>query len=220
MLIDRAERRLNNLGYFKKVKITNEPGSRPDRVIVVVNVEDQPTGSLSLSGGYSTSDGFIADVSVTETNFMGRGQFVRLGVSEGQYSRGVTFSFTEPYFLGNRIAAGFDLYAKQSNAMAILLLQQLHDWRDVALWFAHHRRADVLAKILALPQRHLHSQQFSAALQRLYLPGLGHDAGIPLGNALYLLELLDQWRGLFGAQGGARPLRDLDVRLYTELQYA
>jgi outer membrane protein insertion porin family len=115
VLIDRAERRLNNLGYFKKVKITNEPGSAPDRVIVVVDVEDQPTGSLSLSGGYSTSDGFIADVSVTETNFMGRGQFVKLAVSEGQYSRGVDFSFTEPYFLGERLAAGFDLYAKKSD---------------------------------------------------------------------------------------------------------
>jgi len=116
VLIDRAERRLNNLGYFKKVKITNEPGSTPDRVIVVVDVEDQPTGSLSLSGGYSTSDGFIADVAVTETNFMGRGQYVKLAVSEGQFSRGVDFSFTEPYFLGNRIAAGFDLYAKKSDA--------------------------------------------------------------------------------------------------------
>ncbi|MGH6812552.1 MAG: outer membrane protein assembly factor BamA [Methylocella sp.] len=116
VLIDRAERRLNNLGYFKKVKITNEPGSTPDRVIVVVDVEDQPTGSLSLSGGYSTTEGFIADVSVTETNFMGRGQYVRLAVSEGQYSRGVEFNFTEPYFLGDRIAAGFDVYAKKSDA--------------------------------------------------------------------------------------------------------
>ena len=116
VLIDRAERRLNNLGYFKKVKITNEPGSTPDRVIVVVDVEDQPTGSLSLSGGYSTTEGFIAEVSVTETNFMGRGQYVRLAVSEGQFSRGVEFNFTEPYFLGDRIAAGFDVYAKKSDA--------------------------------------------------------------------------------------------------------
>ncbi len=116
VLIDRAERRLNNLGFFKKVKITNEPGSTPDRVIVVVDVEDQPTGSLSLSGGYSTSQGFIAEAAVTETNFMGRGQFVRLSVSEGQYSRGVEFNFTEPYFLDNRIAAGFDIYAKKSDA--------------------------------------------------------------------------------------------------------
>ncbi len=114
-LIDKAERRLNSLGYFKKVKITNEQGSAPDRVIVVVDVEDQPTGSLSVSGGYSTADGFIAEVAVSESNFMGRGQYVRLSVSEGQYARGVEFSFTEPYFLGNRLAAGFDIYAKQNS---------------------------------------------------------------------------------------------------------
>lgn len=115
-LIDRAERRLNNLGYFKKVRITNEPGSAPDRMIVVVEVEDQPTGSLSLSGGYSTTEGFIAEASVSETNFMGRGQYVRLAASEGQYARGVEFNFTEPYFLGERLAAGFDLYAKKQDA--------------------------------------------------------------------------------------------------------
>nr|WP_148210699.1 outer membrane protein assembly factor BamA [Beijerinckia indica] len=113
-IVERAERRLNNLGYFKKVKITNEPGSAPDRVIIVVDVEDQSTGSLSLSGGYGTASGLIAEVSVSESNFMGRGQYVRLAVSAGQYSRGVDFSFTEPYFLGNRIAAGFDLYAKKT----------------------------------------------------------------------------------------------------------
>ncbi len=67
-LFDRAERRLNSLGYFKKVKITNEQGSTPDRVVVVVDVEDQPTGSLSVSGGYSTADGFIAEVAVSESN--------------------------------------------------------------------------------------------------------------------------------------------------------
>ncbi|WP_395665957.1 outer membrane protein assembly factor BamA [Methylocella sp.] len=114
VMIERAERRLNNLGFFKKVKISNEQGSAPDRVIVVVDVEDQPTGSLSVSGGYSTTDGFIAEVAVSESNFMGRGQYVRLSVQAGQYARGVEFSFTEPFFLGNRLAFGFDLYAKQT----------------------------------------------------------------------------------------------------------
>jgi outer membrane protein insertion porin family len=114
VLIDRAERRLNNLGFFKKVTIANEQGSAPDRVVVVVTVEDQPTGSFSVSGGYSTADGFIGEVAVQETNFMGRGQFARLSVMLGQYAEGVTFSFTEPYFLDHRIAAGFDLFAKNS----------------------------------------------------------------------------------------------------------
>ena len=87
-LIERAERRLNGLGYFKKVHISNRPGSSPDRVIVVVDVEDQPTGSISLSGGYSTTQGIMAELAYTETNFLGRGQYVRLSVSDGQYSQG------------------------------------------------------------------------------------------------------------------------------------
>ncbi|HEX4768958.1 MAG TPA: outer membrane protein assembly factor BamA [Lichenihabitans sp.] len=115
VLIDRAERRLNSLGFFKKVKITNEPGSSPDRVIIDVDVEDQPTGSFAISGGYSTTDGLIAELSVTESNFLGRGQFVKVAVQEGQYARGVDFSFTEPYILNTRVAAGFDLFAKQSD---------------------------------------------------------------------------------------------------------
>ncbi len=109
-LIERAERRLNGLGYFKKVHISNRPGSAPDRVIVVVEVEDQPTGSISLSGGYSTTQGVLAELAYTETNFLGRGQYVRLSVSDGQYSQGWKGSFTEPYFLGQRLAAGFDIY--------------------------------------------------------------------------------------------------------------
>jgi outer membrane protein insertion porin family len=115
ILVDKAERRLNNLGYFKNVRITNEPGSTPDRVIVTVNVEDQPTGQFAVSGGYSTSDGFIGEVSVSESNFLGRGQYVRVAGSYGQYSQGVEFSFTEPYFMDRRIAAGFDLFSKQSD---------------------------------------------------------------------------------------------------------
>jgi outer membrane protein insertion porin family len=116
VLIERAERRLNGLGYFKKVHIANEPGSAPDRVIVVVDVEDQPTGNFGVSGGYSTTEGFIGEVSVSESNFMGRGQNVRLSLQAGQRARGVTFSFTEPYFMDQRISAGFDIFAKKSDA--------------------------------------------------------------------------------------------------------
>lgn len=116
VLVDKAERRLNNLGFFKKVRITNEPGSAPDRVIVNVDVEDQATGSFSISGGYSTTDGLIGEVSVSESNFLGRGQFARLAVTGGTRSRGAEFSFTEPYFLDQRIAAGFDIYHKQTDA--------------------------------------------------------------------------------------------------------
>src|SRR5918997_3661105 len=115
VLVDRAERRLKNLGYFKRVRISNEPGSAPDRVVVNVDLEDQSTGAFSVSGGYSTADGFIGEVAVSESNFLGRGQFVRIAGSYGQRSNGVDFSFTEPYFLGYRLAAGIDLFSKFSD---------------------------------------------------------------------------------------------------------
>ncbi|MFK5595933.1 outer membrane protein assembly factor BamA [Methylobacterium sp. HMF5984] len=115
VLTDRAERRLNGLGFFKKVRFSNEPGSSPDRVVINIDVEDQPTGSFSVAGGYSTQDGIIGEVSVSESNFLGRGQYVRVAGTGGQYSRGVDFSFTEPYFLGYRLAAGFDAFYKYSD---------------------------------------------------------------------------------------------------------
>ncbi len=115
-LIDRAERRLKNLNYFKTVKITNEPGSAPDRVVVNVNVEEQPTGEFSIAGGYSTTDGFMGEVSVADRNLMGRGQFAKASVSYGQYTRGFGLSFVEPYLLGYRMAGGIDLFARQTFA--------------------------------------------------------------------------------------------------------
>ncbi len=115
VLVDRAERRLKNLGYFKSVKITTEPGSAPDRAIINVDVEDQSTGAFAIAGGYSTSDGFVAEASVSEKNFLGRGQYARLAVTAGQRTRGAEFNFTEPYFLDQRLAAGFDIYSKYND---------------------------------------------------------------------------------------------------------
>src|SRR6185369_11836709 len=87
-LVDRAERRLKNLGYFKVVKITTEPGSAPDRVIINVEVEEQSTGEFSIAGGYSTSDGAIAEVSIGERNLLGTGQVAKASVQYGQRARG------------------------------------------------------------------------------------------------------------------------------------
>ncbi len=113
-MIEAAERRVNNLGFFKSVHISTRPGSEPDRIIVTVQVEDKPTGSISLSGGYSTNAGVMAEVAFTETNFLGRGQYVRLSASVGQYSRGWEATFTEPYFLDQHLAASVDVFHKEN----------------------------------------------------------------------------------------------------------
>jgi outer membrane protein insertion porin family len=114
VLIDRAERRLKNLNYFKIVKLTSEPGSAPDRIVINVDVDEQATGEFSVSGGYSTVQGFLAEVSVAERNLLGQGQYAKASLTVGQYARAAQLSYAEPYFLGNRILAGIDLFANQS----------------------------------------------------------------------------------------------------------
>jgi outer membrane protein insertion porin family len=112
-LVNRAERRLKNLTYFKSVKITTEPGSAPDRVILNVDLEEQSTGEFSVSGGYSTADGFLGEVSVAERNLLGRGLFGKIALQYGQYTKGAQLSYVDPYFLGYRVALGIDVFYKQ-----------------------------------------------------------------------------------------------------------
>jgi outer membrane protein insertion porin family len=115
-LVDRAERRLKNLDFFKTVKITAEPGSSSDRVILVVDLEEKSTGDFSVSGGYSTTDGALAEVSVSERNFLGRGLYAKASVTYGQYARGYSLSFVEPYLLDYRVALGLDLFQREQLA--------------------------------------------------------------------------------------------------------
>ncbi len=115
-LIDRAERRLKNLNYFKVVKISNETGSASDRVVINVDLEEQSTGEFSITGGYSTADGFLAEVSVAERNLLGHGQYAKASVQYGQRARGFELSYAEPYFLGNRILVGVDIFARETLA--------------------------------------------------------------------------------------------------------
>lgn len=114
--IAEAKRRLERLGYFSSVNITTAPGSAPDRVVVIVDVADQSTGNFGIGGGYATGgEGFILEASIEEKNFLGRGQYIRVSASGGALTRNYAISFTEPYFLGYRLAAGFDLFKSESH---------------------------------------------------------------------------------------------------------
>jgi outer membrane protein insertion porin family len=114
-LIDRAERRLKNLNYFKTVKISRQPGSAPDRVVLDVEVTEQSTGDFNIAGGYSTTDGLLAEVKLGDSNFLGTGDTLKSSVTYGQYARGIDLSASEPYFMGTRISAGIELYGRQND---------------------------------------------------------------------------------------------------------
>jgi outer membrane protein insertion porin family len=116
--MQRSQTRIKNLGFFKKVEVTNAQGSAPDKTVVTAEVEEQSTGELSLGIGFSTTDGPLADVNVRERNFLGRGQDLRVGAVVSLRSQQVDLSFTEPYFLDKNIAAGIDIFEVKTSPTA------------------------------------------------------------------------------------------------------
>jgi outer membrane protein insertion porin family len=112
LLVDRAKKRLQGLGFFKGVEVKRRPGSAPDRIILDVELLEQPTGEISFGAGYSTAEGVIGDITFTERNLMGNGQFLRLKLSGSFERTQFDVSFTEPRFLDRNLAAGFDLFHK------------------------------------------------------------------------------------------------------------
>jgi outer membrane protein insertion porin family len=113
-LVDRGEHHLKALGYFKSVKVDAKPGSAPDRVVLDVAVEEQGTGDFSISGGYSTTDGWLAQVSISDKNFLGTGDIAKATAMYGQYARGFDVAFTDPYALGPRVSLGGELFGKET----------------------------------------------------------------------------------------------------------
>ncbi len=106
----RSQQRIRNLGFFKKVDVTNTQGSAPDRTVITVDVEEQSTGELSVGGGFSTTDGPLGDINLRERNLLGRGLDARVGFQLSARAQQVDLSFTDPYFLDRNLSAGFDLF--------------------------------------------------------------------------------------------------------------
>jgi outer membrane protein insertion porin family len=113
LMVDRAKKRLDGLGLFKTVDVKRRPGSAQDRVVLDVDLVETSTGELSFGAGFSSSEGVIGDVSITERNLLGNGQFLRLKLAGSIDRMQIDLSFTEPRFLDRNLSAGFDLYHKE-----------------------------------------------------------------------------------------------------------
>jgi outer membrane protein insertion porin family len=109
-MVQRGKSRIEGLGFFKTVNVDVQQGSAPDKVILDIVVDEQSTGEYGVTAGYDSEAGILGEISVTERNFLGRGQYVRASLTASEDGKGFEFSFTEPRFAGLRVSTGFDVY--------------------------------------------------------------------------------------------------------------
>jgi len=119
VLLDRSRNRVRALGFFGEVDVEERPGSAPDRSVIDVKVEEQPTGELAFAAGFSSVDSFLIDASVTQRNLRGRGQALTARVSASSRQQVIDLRFTEPRFLGRNLAAGFDVFSTRSDFLDV-----------------------------------------------------------------------------------------------------
>ncbi len=107
--IRESAERIRALGFFSDAQVEAREGSSPQQVVIDVDVEEQPTGSISFGGSYSTSSGFGLSLGFQEQNFLGRGQRLGFQVTTGVDNQRYSFNFTEPSLLGRDLSFGLDL---------------------------------------------------------------------------------------------------------------
>ena len=115
VLIDRARRRLTALDFFDKIDFREEEGSAPDKLVLIVDVQEKSTGSINFSVGFSTVEYVVGSVALQERNFLGKGYNVKIETTASFIRQNVDFSFTNPYFMGLPVSAGIDLFATRSD---------------------------------------------------------------------------------------------------------
>lgn len=113
--IRQSAERIRALGFFSDAQVEAEPGSGADRVVVNVDVEEQPTGSLTLGASYGVESGIGFNVGLSESNFLGRGQALSVNLTTGTDATEGSFSFTEPAFLGRDVALSFGLSYRETD---------------------------------------------------------------------------------------------------------
>jgi outer membrane protein insertion porin family len=122
VLVDASKKRLENLGYFEKVDINPQDTNIPNRKNMIVTVEEKRTGSVSFGAGFSSVDSLLGFVEISQSNFdianfpyfTGAGQKFRTRLQYGIRRQDATISFTEPWFLNQRLSLGIDLFARNS----------------------------------------------------------------------------------------------------------
>jgi outer membrane protein insertion porin family len=168
-LVSQGKQNIEALGFFSAVGIGVEQGSAGDKVILNIAVEETSTGDYGVTAGFDSQAGILGELSLTERNFLGRGQYLKATIGASQSGRSFDFSFTEPYFMGLKMSAGIDAYHRIRDESATSMYGTTSTGGAVRLGLPVTR--DVRAQVFAGADQTTVTDTALGGLSTIYAPG-------------------------------------------------
>jgi len=109
----RSMQRVYNLGFFEDVNVKMNPGVEPNAVVMEIDVKEKRTGSFGIGAGYSSADGMVGTLSVSDTNFRGMGDTISITYEisgDDTDARGYTFMYRRPWLDKKETAGTLRIY--------------------------------------------------------------------------------------------------------------
>jgi len=101
-------KRIYGTGLFSDVKVTLKPvPAEPGKVVIVLGIVEQSSGSLSGGLGYSQSQGVFGQIQLQDSNLFGRAWDLGTNISYGQYGGLGDITFTDPWIKDNKYRTSF-----------------------------------------------------------------------------------------------------------------
>ena len=101
-------KRLYSTSLFDDVRVSLGPDSiNPGQVVIILDLSEQRTGSLTGGLGYSNGSGIFAQIGLQETNALGRAWSTNSNLNFGEYSTTFSFSLSDPWIKGDKYKTSF-----------------------------------------------------------------------------------------------------------------
>lgn len=136
--IERSRIRLERLGFFKGAEVkTNEVAGTDDMIDLVYEVEEQSSGSLGASVGFSQDSGLLLSANIQQNNFFGSGKQVGFGVSQSEYQKSASFNYLNPYYTEDGVSRGFTMYFRSTDLEEINVASYTSDTYGATVNFGY-----------------------------------------------------------------------------------
>ncbi len=222
--IDLSKLRLQRLGFFKDVIVeTPKVANTNDQVDVNVSVEEQPSGTLTASLGYSDGSGFIFSLGVSQNNFLGTGNKVSVNLNRSDTSDSYNLSFLDPYFTLDGVSRGYNLYYKKTKIDPLNVSRYATDSKGASLTFGYPiDETKSISFSLGIDQTDITQGTLASDVVRNFIKQYGNTINTYTGSVAWSYSTLN--RGVFADRGASQrlsmdfaiPLSDVS---YLKLSY-